>query len=57
MPALSYSITISDEESAYLKSLIKTRLSKHRLLTVHASCYGSLKPKQTKPLQMAWALV
>ena len=25
MPALSYSITISDEESAYLKSLIKTR--------------------------------
>lgn len=25
MPALSYSITISDGESAYLKSLIKTR--------------------------------
>ena len=57
MPALSYSITISDEESAYLKSLIKTRTIQHRLLTVHASCYGSLKPKQTKPLQMAWALV
>ena len=25
MPALPYSITISDEERAYLKSLIKTR--------------------------------
>ncbi len=57
MPALSYSITISDEESAYLKSLIKTRTIQAQVVDRARILLWKLKPKQTKPLQMAWALV
>lgn len=57
MPALPYSITISDKERAYLKSLIKTRTIQAQVVDRARMRYGSLNLKQTKPLQMVLALV
>ena len=55
MPALPYSITISDEERAYLKSLIKTRTIQAQV--VDRARMLLWKSKQTKLLQMVLVLV
>ncbi|EEA80356.1 hypothetical protein CLONEX_03775, partial [[Clostridium] nexile DSM 1787] len=53
MPALSYSITISDEESAYLKSLIKTRTIQAQVVDrARILLWKSEDQNRTKPLQI-----
>ena len=57
MPALPYSITISDEERAYLKSLIKTRTMQAQVVDLGRMMLWKFEAKTDKLLQMVLVLV
>ncbi len=57
MPALPYRITISEEDVAYLKSLIKTRTIQSQVVDRARILLWKSEAKTEKRSQMAWALV